>query len=347
VPQGGNTGHVGGQIPTNGAPISCCRWSASTASARSIPSGTRHDGRCRLSFSLPPRSTRRRPTGCSRCRSPRRAPAEIGGNLSTNAGGTAVLAYGNMRNLVPRSRGGAADRRGLGRIPAAEEGQYRLRPRDLFIGAEGTLGIITAAVLRLFPRPRGHQRCLCIGLRASGCAGAARGQGLKPVRPGADGVRTDAADGGRVHGSKHMPACAIRSEPPRLVRADGYLVVAIRPIVPSGPIEAMLRNRARQRPHREWRPLPLARAGRSLLAHPRKHVARSRSTRAARSSTTSSVPVAAIPAFIARGRCGGDEGSSPARGRLPFGHMGDGNIHYNITQPIGADKAGSSAAGAR
>ncbi len=81
----------------------------------------------------------------------------IGGNLSTNAGGTAVLAYGNMRQLclgleVVLPTGEIWD--GLRRLKKDNTG-YDLR--DLFIGAEGTLGIITGAVLKLYPQPLGHQ----------------------------------------------------------------------------------------------------------------------------------------------------------------------------------------------
>jgi FAD/FMN-containing dehydrogenase len=81
----------------------------------------------------------------------------IGGNLSTNAGGTAVLRYGNTRELclgleVVNIKGEVWD--GLRGLRKDNTG-YDLR--DLFIGAEGTLGIITAAVMKLFPAPRAHR----------------------------------------------------------------------------------------------------------------------------------------------------------------------------------------------
>ncbi len=89
----------------------------------------------------------------------------MAGNLSTNAGGTAVLAYGNMRQLclgleVVLPTGEIWD--GMRRLKKDNTG-YDLR--DLFIGAEGTLGVITGAVLKLFPRPRGHQVAF-VGLKS-------------------------------------------------------------------------------------------------------------------------------------------------------------------------------------
>ena len=156
VPQGGNTGHVAGQIPRTGAAdivLSLQRLNrirdidpvgnvivadagciladiqkAAEAHDRLFPLSLGSEGSCR-----------------------------IGGNLSTNAGGTAVLAYGNMRQLclgleVVLPTGEIWD--GLRRLKKDNTG-YDLR--DLFIGAEGTLGIITGAVLKLFPQPRGHQ----------------------------------------------------------------------------------------------------------------------------------------------------------------------------------------------
>ena len=80
----------------------------------------------------------------------------IGGNLATNAGGVQVLRYGNMRELCLRLEVVTADGQvwhGLNRLRKNNTG-YDLR--DLFIGAEGTLGIITAAVLKLYPQPAGQ-----------------------------------------------------------------------------------------------------------------------------------------------------------------------------------------------
>src|ERR1700736_841391 len=151
VPQGGNTGLVGGQIPLAGEivlsltrldrvrevdPISntmTCEagvvlanaQAAAAAAERLFPLSLGAEGSC-----------------------------TIGGNLATNAGGTAVLAYGNARELVLGMEVVLADGRiwnGLGKLKKDNTG-YDLK--QLFVGAEGTLGVITAAVLKLFPRPR-------------------------------------------------------------------------------------------------------------------------------------------------------------------------------------------------
>ncbi len=81
----------------------------------------------------------------------------IGGNLSTNAGGTAVLAYGNARDLVLGLEVVLADGRVLHNLSKLKKDNTGYDLKHLFIGAEGTLGIITAAVLKLFPRPRARQ----------------------------------------------------------------------------------------------------------------------------------------------------------------------------------------------
>src|SRR5262249_43237153 len=79
---------------------------------------------------------------------------EIGGNLSTNAGGTGVLRYGNTRDLVLGLQVVLPDGRIWNGLRGLRKDNTGYDLKHLFIGAEGTLGIITAAVVKLFPKPR-------------------------------------------------------------------------------------------------------------------------------------------------------------------------------------------------
>ena len=151
VPQGGNTGLVGGQTPLDGeivlslkrldrirevdptsntmtceAGVILARAQAAAAAAdRLFPLSLGAEGSC-----------------------------TIGGNLSTNAGGTGALAYGVARELVLGLEVVLADGRVMRNLRKLKKDNTGYDLRHLFIGAEGTLGIITAAVLKLFPRPR-------------------------------------------------------------------------------------------------------------------------------------------------------------------------------------------------
>ncbi len=87
--------------------------------------------------------------------------ARIGGNLSSNAGGLNVLAYGNARELCLGLEVVLADGRIWNGLRGLRKDNTGYDLKDLFIGAEGTLGVITAAVLKLFPRPRRHDTCFC------------------------------------------------------------------------------------------------------------------------------------------------------------------------------------------
>ena len=84
---------------------------------------------------------------------PSEGSCQLGGNLGTNAGGVGVLAYGNTRQLVLGLEVVLADGRIWNGLKALKKDNTGYDLRDLFIGSEGTLGIITAAVLKLFPRP--------------------------------------------------------------------------------------------------------------------------------------------------------------------------------------------------
>src|SRR6202042_3219504 len=151
VPQGGNTGLVGGQIPLhNEVVLSLNRLDR----IREIDP-TSNTITCEAGVTL--QRTREAAAEVDRLY-PQLLPSEgtctIGGNLSTNAGGTAAIAHGIARSHVLGIEVVLADGRVMNNLNKLKKDNTGYDLKNLFIGAEGTLGIITAAVLRLVPRPR-------------------------------------------------------------------------------------------------------------------------------------------------------------------------------------------------
>jgi len=90
-----------------------------------------------------------------------RGSCTIGGNISTNAGGNRVLRYGMMRDLVLGLEAVLADGTIVSSLTTMQKNNTGYDLRQLFVGSEGTLGVVTKAVLRLFPKPRSVQTALC------------------------------------------------------------------------------------------------------------------------------------------------------------------------------------------
>lgn len=259
---------------------------------------------------------------------------QIGGNLGSNAGGTAVLAYGNMRELclgleVVLPTGEILDDL---RYVKKDNTGYDLK--DLFIGSEGTLGLITAAVLKIFPQPKGKgvayaglkspEDALRLFQLATEHAGPSlTGFELMP-RIGVeftvahvDGVRDPLE-------SPHewyvlIDISSSRSEEDARTTLETILTEAFESdIIQDAAIAesvAQAQSFWKMREEMSWAQKP---EGGSI-----KH--------------DISVPVASIPAFIHEA----DEAvleMIPGARIVCFGHIGDGNLHYNITQPVGADK---------
>ena len=216
VPQGGNTGLVGGQLPLNGEILLSLNRldrirEVDPASNTITAEAGATLGRVREAAAAADRLY------------PQLLPSEgtctIGGNLSTNAGGTAALAHGIARSHALGLEVVLADGRVLNNLNKLKKDNTGYDLKNLFIGAEGTLGVITAAVLRLVPRPRSVEAAF-VGARL------ARGRARAPAaRAGAhrrrrDELRIDGAarDRGRAALRHRLPRSVARR--PSVVRAD-------------------------------------------------------------------------------------------------------------------------------
>jgi FAD/FMN-containing dehydrogenase len=333
VPQGGNTGHVGGSVPREGAADVVLSLSRLNRIRDVDPVGDVivADGGCVLADIQAQAEAVGRLFPLSLGSE---GSCQIGGNLSTNAGGTAVLAYGGMRQLclgleVVLPTGEIWN--GLRRLKKDNTG-YDLR--DLFIGAEGTLGVITGAVLKLFPRPLGHEvafaglksvkDALALFERASSrCGTALTGFELMP-RLGVDFT------------TRHIPG--VRD--PLATAHDWYVLIDISTSdaaeTATRMMEALL-SEGLEAGLVEDAVVAASEEQRKALWHMRESMSPAQKPEGGSIKHDVSVPVSAIPGFMA-------EADAAVMAAIPgaricsFGHMGDGNIHYNISQPVGVDK---------
>ncbi|MDP9628195.1 UNVERIFIED_ORG: FAD/FMN-containing dehydrogenase [Ensifer adhaerens] len=333
VPQGGNTGHVAGQIPREGKADIVLSLQRLNRIRDIDPVGNVivADAGCILADIQKAADDNDRLFPLSLGSE---GSARIGGNLSTNAGGTAVLAYGNMRQLclgleVVLPTGEIWD--GLRRLKKDNTG-YDLR--DLFIGAEGTLGVITGAVLRMFPKPLGHQvafagvgsveHALALFDKASSlCGTALTGFELMP-RLGVEFT------------TKHIPGVR---DPMETVH-PWYVLIDISTSDSAESAERMVHELLEQgivADLVENAVIATSEEQRKALWHMRESMSPAQKPEGGSIKHDVSVPVSSIPAFMKEADTAVMQAMPGAR-ICSFGHMGDGNIHYNISQPLGADK---------
>jgi FAD/FMN-containing dehydrogenase len=153
VPQGGNTGLCGGATPTGGEVVVSLRRMNRIRAIDADNNSITVEAGCTLHAvqEAAREADRLFPLSLAA-----EGSATIGGNLSTNAGGVQVLRYGNARELTLGLEVVLADGRIWNGLRALRKDNTGYDLKHLFIGAEGTLGLITAATLKLFPRPRTH-----------------------------------------------------------------------------------------------------------------------------------------------------------------------------------------------
>ncbi|WP_291850451.1 FAD-binding oxidoreductase [Bradyrhizobium sp.] len=330
VPQGGNTGLVGGQTPHHGEVVVSLRR---LDKIREVDPAS-NTMTCEAGVVL--QVAQARAAEIDRL-FPLSLGAEgsctIGGNLSTNAGGTAALAYGVAREMALGLEVVLADGRILNGLSKLKKDNTGYDLRNLFIGAEGTLGIITAATLKLFPKPRAVETAY-VGLKSPA-------QALKLLsisQNEAAGSLTSfelladvAVDFSLRHGidirdplgSKHPWYVLMELSSPRddaRAALESILTKGMEQgFVEDAVIAANLSQRAAFWKLRDEMSAAQKPEGGSI-----KH--------------DISVPVAAVPDFIAEADAAVVRLIPGAR-PVPFGHLGDGNIHYNVSQPVGGDTA--------
>ena len=330
VPQGGNTGLVGGQTPDESgdqiilstqrirairevdreAEVMICEAGVTLAEAqeaaltadRLFPLSLASEGSC-----------------------------TIGGNVSTNAGGVTVLAYGNARDLVIGVEAVLADGQVVNGLNKLRKDNRGYDVKSLFVGAEGTLGIVTAASLRLFPNPRA---------RATAFAGVASPEraltllSLVRDRLGAGVVSFELIS--RV--AHDMPVRNALARAPLTSAHSWYVLMEAASQIPAGFEEAFAGalEAALEKGIIEDAAIAASLDQREDFWRLRDALPEAQIREGASIKHDVSVPVGAVPPFI-------DEATRAVEAFMPgarvvaFGHLGDGNIHFNVSQPVGGE----------
>ena len=330
MPQGGNTGLVGGQIPHAGELV----LSLNRLDRIREVDATSNTMTCEAGVVL---AKAQDAAAAAERLFPLSLAAEgsctIGGNLSTNAGGTAVLAYGNARDLVLGLEVVLADGRewnGLRKLKKDNTG-YDLK--NLFIGAEGTLGVITAAVLKLFPRPRAVETAY-VGLASP--ADALALLNLAGERVGGTVTSFELMSRTSVEFAlRHGPGCRDPLGTPH----PWYVLIELSSQAAGlrGALEDLLGAAAEQGRVTDAT-IAASLDQRKAFWHLRDMLSDVQRFEGGSIKHDISVPVAAVPDFIAQASAA-VEALIPGCRPAAFGHLGDGNVHFNVSQPVGGDAA--------
>jgi FAD/FMN-containing dehydrogenase len=266
--------------------------------------------------------------------------AQIGGNLSTNAGGTAVLRYGMMRDLVLGLEVVLADGRVMSGLKSLRKDNTGYDVKSLFIGAEGTLGVITAASLKLFPLPADAATAL-VGLDSPQHALDLLGR-----------LRTAAGD--LVTTFELMPRLAVELTVkhvsgvanPLAQGTPWYLLIELTsPRARQDQAQQGLVELLTDELHQaaavglvQDALIATSIAQSQAMWKLRESVPEAQRHHGASLKHDVSVPVSSVPQLI-------EEGSALVHALVPegevvgYGHLGDGNLHFNVSQRPGADTA--------
>jgi FAD/FMN-containing dehydrogenase len=259
----------------------------------------------------------------------------IGGNLSTNAGGVHVIRYGMMRDLVLGLEVALADGRVLSSLGTLRKDNTGYDLKSLFLGAEGTLGIITAASLKLFPKLRSFATAFAAVPDAHAAAAL-----LARLRERAGEQVSSFELIPRIAvelTSRHIPGVRDPLDAPHpwyalceltSARAGDPLQELLEECLAGALEEKLVLDAAVARNERD----------RAAFWKLRETIPEAQRLDGASLKHDISVPVASVPAFL-------DQASRWVAAHVPdgrliaYGHAGDGNLHFNINQAPGTDRA--------
>jgi len=330
IPQGGNTGLVGGQVPLYGTEVIVSLTKLDKV--RELDAQAGH-------MTLEAGVTLQAAHGAAEAAGAlfplyiaSQGSARIGGVLSSNAGGVQVLAYGNARELCLGVEAVLADGRLYQGLNSLRKNNTGYDLKDLLVGSEGTLGFITAATLKLFPMPEGHETAICnvadpeAALQLFYHVRQRAGQTLTAFEIVPQfGIEIELR-----HGTLDRDPTAAPSPWYVLVElsrpkggAEGMLMEVIESAYESGLIDNAVLAESLDDRTRMWAM--------------RENMSDTQSLEGASIKHDVSVPIAAVPQMLAEG-CARAETLVPGIRPCPFGHLGDGNIHFNFSQPLGWER---------
>jgi FAD/FMN-containing dehydrogenase len=259
----------------------------------------------------------------------------LGGNLSTNAGGTAVLRFGNARDLALGLEVVLPDGRLWEGLRGLRKDNTGYDLKQLFIGAEGTLGIITAAVVKLFPAPRARATALIA------VADVDRAVRLLTL------LKRSLAD--RLVGFEIMNALSLElsrkhhpASPDPLPGRAWYVLVQADDPAENRELAEMLERALAQGVDDgivDDATIAASDAQRKQLWSLRENISEAQRREGPNIKHDISVPVSAIPQFL-RDTESALSQAFPGVRFVTFGHLGDGNLHYNLSAPLDEPPAG-------
>ena len=334
VPQGGNTGLVGGGIPITSdkaVVLSLSRMNAIRKIDAANYTMTVEAG-CILQNiqAAADEADRLFPLSLGA-----EGTCQIGGNLSTNAGGINVLRYGNARDLVLGLEVVLPDGQIWNGLRALRKDNTGYDLKHLFVGGEGTLGIITAAVLKLFAKPRDKVTAF-----AAVPNPAAAVELLGRCRT----ISGEAVSSfelipriGLVNSIKHIAGVT----DPLEQAYDWYVLVDLVAGIEDGSLSETMMTVLEGAFEEELvldATVAASETQAAALWRIREAMVEAQKHEGGSIKHDVSVPISSVPEFLERAIAAVSE-RIPGIRPVPFGHIGDGNIHFNLSQPVGADKA--------